>query len=191
MSEPAIYDDGNVKLEAAVENELIWLRQSDIAKIFGKERSVITRHINHILKDKEVDEKSNVQIMHIANSDKPVKFYSLDIVLAVGYRTNSAKAIQFRRWATKVLKAYLLKGYALDRERLQKEKLRELEQTIAAVYLVVLFLHKNDILYRENGEARIIDNALAALTLLVATSNPEHKEIIIRLIMNMLVDELG
>ena len=133
MSELAIYDDGNVKLEAAVENESIWLRQSDIAKIFGKERSVITRHINNILKDKEVDEKSIVQKMHIANSDKPVKFYSLDIVLAVGYRTNSAKAIKFRRWATKILKEYLLKGYALDRERLQKEKLRELEQTIAAI----------------------------------------------------------
>ncbi len=64
MSELAIYDDGNVKFEAAVENESIWLRQSDIAKIFGKDRSVITRHINNILNDKEVDEKSNVQKMH-------------------------------------------------------------------------------------------------------------------------------
>ncbi len=133
MSEIVIYNDGALKLEATLEQESIWLTQSDIAKIFGKDRTVVTRHINNILKDQEVDEKSNVQKMHIANSDKPVKFYSLDIVLAVGYRTNSSKAIKFRRWATTILKEYLLKGYALDQEKLKKEKLAELERTIETI----------------------------------------------------------
>lgn len=90
MSDIVIYENGNVELKATVEGDTIWLRQNQIAEIFEKERTVVTRHINNILKDKEVDEKSNVQKIHIANSDKPVKFYSLDIVLAVGYRTNSS-----------------------------------------------------------------------------------------------------
>jgi hypothetical protein len=73
-----MYEDGTVALSATVENETIWLNQKQIAELFGKDRTVITRHINNILKDKEVDEKSNVQKMHFANSDKPVKLYSLD-----------------------------------------------------------------------------------------------------------------
>ena len=78
MSEIVIYEDGNIELKTTVENETIWLSQKQIAKLFGKDRTVITRHINNILRDKEVDEKSNVQKMHFANSDKPVKLYSLD-----------------------------------------------------------------------------------------------------------------
>jgi len=320
MSEIVIYEDGNVELKTTVESESIWLKQNEIAKLFDKDRTVITRHINNILKDNEVDEKSNVQKMHIANSDKPVKFYSLDIVLAVGYRTNSAKAIKFRQWATTILKDYIIKGYTLNQKRIKEDKLQELEQTISLIkqglenkelslqeakgfveivsnyakswallqgydeqsleevsqtcetrfvldydeaneaiaelkrtliakgeatklfgqekagefkgnllniyqtfggvellpsveqkaanllyyvikghpfndgnkrigaYLFILFLHKNGILYKTNGEAKINDNALASLALLVATSAPEQKDIIIKLVMNMLVE---
>ena len=77
------------KLEVHFKGETVWLRQDEIAKLFGKERSVITKHINKIFSDKEVNKKNNVQFLHIANSDKPVSFYSLDVILAVGYRTNS------------------------------------------------------------------------------------------------------
>ncbi len=121
-----------VELSVRFEKETVWLRQEEIAKLYGKERSVITKHINKIFKDKEVDKKSNVQFLHIAGSDKPVAFYSLDVILAVGYRTNSARAIHFRRWATKVLKNYLLKGYALNQKRLleAKERFKELQGTI-------------------------------------------------------------
>jgi len=121
--------DGEIRIEARFDGETVWLRQDEIAFLFGKDRSVITRHINKILKDKEVDEKSNVQKMHFANSDKPVKLYSLDIVLAVGYRTNSSKAIKFRQWATKVLKDYVLKGYALNQKRL-KQNFEEFQKEI-------------------------------------------------------------
>ncbi len=130
MSDIVIYEDGNVELKATVESESIWLNQKQIVELFGKDQSVISRHINNIFKDKEIEEKSNMQKMHIANSDKPVKFYSLDIVLAVGYRTNSAKSIKFRQWATKVLKDYIIKGYALNQKRLQEQKLQELEDTL-------------------------------------------------------------
>ena len=120
MSEIMIYEDGNIELPISFDEENFWLRQSEISQLFGKDRTVITRHINKILKDNEVDEKSNVQKMHIANSDKPVKFYSLDIVLAVGYRTNSSKAIKFRQWASKILKEYLIQGYSLNQKCLQQ-----------------------------------------------------------------------
>jgi len=133
MSEIVIYEDGNVELKATVKSESIWLNQKQIVELFNKDQSVISRHINNIFKDKEVEEKSNMQKMHIANSDKPVKFYSLDIVLAVGYRTNSAKAIKFRQWATRVLKDYIIKGYTLNQEKIKEEKLQELEQTISLI----------------------------------------------------------
>ena len=109
---------GKIEFRGDFRRETIWGTQKQVAEVFGIDRSVVTKHINKILKDREVDEKSNVQKMHIANSDKPVKFYSLDIILAVGYRANSARAIEFRKWATKVLKQHLIEGYTINKKRL-------------------------------------------------------------------------
>lgn len=124
---------GEAELRVRFEKETVWLRQNEIAELFGKERTVITKHVNNIFKDKEVDRKSNVQKMHFANSDKPVEFYSLDVILAVGYRTNSSKAIHFRKWATGILKRYLLHGYAINEKRLleARNKFGELQETIS------------------------------------------------------------
>ena len=122
-----------VELKVRFKNESVWLRQNEIALLFGKERSVITKHINKIFADKEIDKKTNVQKMHIPNSDKPVEFYSLDMILAVGYRANSSRAIHFRQWATKVLKQYLIKGYAINEKRLleAQNKFNELREAVA------------------------------------------------------------
>ena len=106
--------NGAIALKGDVVKETIWATQAQIADIFDIDRSVVTKHIGVILKNKEVDEKSNVQKMHIANSDKPVAFYSLDLILAVGYRANSARAIQFRQWATKVLRQFVTRGYTIN-----------------------------------------------------------------------------
>ncbi|MCK4978757.1 MAG: virulence RhuM family protein [Candidatus Delongbacteria bacterium] len=125
-----IYQSGEVELKVAVRNQTIWLRQNEISKLLEKDRSVITRHINNILKDREVDKISNVQKMHFANSDKPVKLYSLDVILAVGYGTNSAKAIKFRQWSTKVLKDYILNGYAINGDRITHQRFKELEYEV-------------------------------------------------------------
>ncbi len=156
--EIVIYKTSKNEIEISVrfEKETVWLKQDEIAKLFGKERSVITKHINKIFKDKEVDKKSNVQFLHIAGSDKPVAFYSLDVILAVGYRTNSARAIHFRRWATKVLKNYLLKGYALNQRRLLevKEKFKELQNAIT-------FLQEKSIHQLLTGQEKEILNLLA------------------------------
>ncbi len=111
--------DGNVSVDIVMENETVWVTQNDLSRIFEKDQSVISRHIANIFQEGEVDKESNMQKMHIANSAKPVEFYSLDIVLAVGYRTNSAKAVEFRKWATERLKEYIIKGFTMDDERLK------------------------------------------------------------------------
>lgn len=307
-----------IEVEARFEGETVWLKQEEIARLYGKDRSVITKHINKIFADKEVDKKSNVHFLHIAHSDKPVAFYNLDVILAVGYRTNSARAIHFRRWATNVLKNYLIKGYAVNQKRIlqARNQLQELQGTISflqekakhelltgqeqeilnllahyaktltlleqydkerlslikkgkskfilkyeevikviqgvkkeliakgeasdlfgqengekfqgilgniyqtfgkkelypsleekaahllyfvikdhpfvdgnkriASFLFVYFLDKNDFLYRKTGEKKINDNALTALALLIAVSDPKEKDKLIRILTNLL-----
>ena len=331
MSDIVIYEDGSLVLETTVEDETVWLNQKQMEELFGRERSVISKHIRNIFKEDELDEKVVCAkfahtTMHGAMKGKTqiknIKYYNLDVVISVGYRVKSKRGTQFRIWANSVLKEYIIKGYALNKERLQEQKLEELNQTIQLIkqgldnkelsvteakgfveivsdyakswallqgydeqslqevmehteqkfvlgydealeaivelksvlmkkgdatvlfgqekagefkgnllniyqsfggvdllpsteqkaanllyyivkghpfndgnkrigaYLFILFLHKNGILHKESGEPKINDNALAALTLLVATSMPEQKEIIIRLIMNMLVEKI-
>ncbi len=112
--------DGAIKLRFDDNQETIWATQSNLCLLYGKDQSVISRHIKNIFKDKEVSKRSNMQKKHIANSDKPIIFYGLDIILAVGYRTNSAKAIIFRKWATKILKQHITKGYTVNKKVLKK-----------------------------------------------------------------------
>ena len=110
-------EDGKIKIDVRFESETVWLTQSQMCVLFGRERSVITKHVNNIFEEKELDENSNVQILHIANSDKPVKFYNLDVIISVGYRVKSQQGTQFRIWATQRLKEYIIKGFALNDER--------------------------------------------------------------------------
>lgn len=118
-NEIIIFNNQEVKLEVNMQDETVWLTQAQMAQLFSKDRTVITRHINNIFKEKELEEKSNVQKMHIPNSDKPVAFYSLDVIISVGYRVKSQNGIVFRRWANKILKDYMIKGYAVNERRLQ------------------------------------------------------------------------
>lgn len=115
-------NSGSIEVRTDAKNATVWLTQADLSSIFEKDQSVISRHLKNIFKDGEVEEKSNMQKMHIANSDKPVTFYSLDIVLAVGYRTNSAKAIKFRKWATQILKQHITQGYTINQKVLENNK---------------------------------------------------------------------
>lgn len=116
-----IYSDenGDVKVNVMLINNDLWLTQELIAELFGKARNTITGHIKNIFEEGELEEKSNVEKVDIAGSDKPVKIYNLNVIIAVGYRVNSKKATQFRIWATKVLKEYITKGFVLDDERLK------------------------------------------------------------------------
>lgn len=115
-------EDGSVSVQVILdkENDTIWTTQRGMADLFEVNISSISRHIGNIFESGELEEKSNLQKLQIANSDKPVAYYNLNVIIAVGYRVNSYKATQFRIWATKVLKEYLVKGFALDDERLKK-----------------------------------------------------------------------
>ena len=111
--------EGAIKLEVRVENETVWLTQAQMGKLFERERSVIAKHIGNIFKEKELDEKSNVQILHNTLSKyKPITIYSLDVIISVGYRVKSIQGTRFRQWANQVLKDHLLKGYSLNHRML-------------------------------------------------------------------------
>ena len=109
-------DDKTIQFEVRIEDDTVWLTQAQMVDLFGRDRTVITKHINNIFKESELVEKSNVHFLHNANSDKPVKLYSPDVIISVGYRIKSSRGTQFRIWANKVLKNYLLKGYAVRQE---------------------------------------------------------------------------
>lgn len=114
---------GAIELKGDFSHETFWATQAQIAEVFNSERSVITKHIRNILKDKELNEKEVcAKFAHTADDGKTytVQFYNLDIILAVGYRTNSLRAIEFRKWATKTLRNYIVEGFVVDKKRIAK-----------------------------------------------------------------------
>ena len=117
--------DKEISLSVPVDGEMVWLNQSQMTDLFNVDRSVITRHVNNIFKEEELIKKSNVQKMHIANSDRPVQFYSLDVIISVGYRVKSKRGTEFRQWANSVLKQYIIEEYAINEKRL-----KALERTV-------------------------------------------------------------
>lgn len=308
-------DLGHVSLEVTLEHETLWLNQSQMAELFGTKQPAISKHLSNTFKSGELDKNSVHSILeYTANDGKTYEtsFYNLDAVLSVGYRVNSKNATQFRIWASKILKEYLIKGYALNHQRINAQSLNELTATMELVlksietkelssneakglldiinnyaktwallqgydsdalhalqgtlfgrfildydeakeaiqalkkdlmakgdatelfgnekagefkgallniyqtfggidlqaanllyyvikdhafsdgnkrigsFLFILFLHKNSIAYKSNSEPKINDNALVSLALLVAASEPSQKELMVKLIVNLL-----
>ena len=298
--------DKEISLRVPIIGETVWLTQTQMTDLFHVDRSVITRHINNVFKENELCKESNVQKMHIANSDKPVQFDSLEVIVSVGYRVKSHRGVEFRQWANGVLKRYIIQGYAINEKRMEalektvdiqtkmlasvldvemRDVLRavnlytdaltlldrydhqslekpnghrpvyrityedccrmvssmedtfqsevfgiekedgKVEGILAAVYqnvfggdvypsfeekaanllyfmikdhpyadgckriaasLFLEFLDRNQYLYKEKGEKRISDGALVAITLMVAESAPAEKDVMVKLIMNLL-----
>jgi len=157
-------DDGSIKLEVEHHDGTVWLTQAQISQLYGRERSVITKHIKNIFEENEVEQKSNVQNMHIANSDKPVLLYSLDVILAVGYRTKSPRATQFRQWATSILHEYLQKGFAMNDDLLKQaggggyfdellSRIRDIRASEKVFYRKVLDIYATSIDYDSKAES--------------------------------------
>jgi prophage maintenance system killer protein len=311
--------DGKTSIEVKLEGETVWLSLNQIAGLFSRDKSVVSRHISNIFKEKELDKGSVVAKNATTGSDGKtyqVEYYNLDVIISVGYRVKSQSGTQFRLWANKILKDYLTKGYAIDKKRFEEQssKLEDLKQTVkilgnviankklnsdeatgllqivtdytyaldvldqydhqkleiqgttskelfritypaamtaikglkdkfggsalfgnekddsfqgslAAIYqtfaaqdlypsveekaanllyfviknhsfsdgnkriaafLFVWFLEKNNILYRLDGSKRIADNALVALTLMIAESKPEEKDMMIKVVVNLI-----
>jgi len=139
-------EDGLTKIEVTFEGDTVWLTQEQMAQLFQRERSVITKHIKNVFDEGELDEKSNVQNLHIANSDKTVKFYSLNTIISVGYRVKSLRGTQFRIWATSILKALIMTHMPkLRRLSLQPYKISRKKGAITFVLVTHLcVLQKND-----------------------------------------------
>jgi len=122
--------DGGARVDVRLERDTVWLTQQQMAELFGRERSVVTKHLRNVFIEGELDQESNVQTLHIAGSDKPVGFYNLDVIISVGYRVKSTQGTRFRQWATRVLREHLVQGYTFNQTRLAERGLLEARQTL-------------------------------------------------------------
>ena len=135
MNELAFFETGSGSIEVRIEHESVWLSQEQMARLFERERSVITKHLRNVFRDEElVEESVCAKFAQTAGDGKTyqTRFFNLDAILSVGYRVNSKRGVQFRQWASRILKDYLVRGYALDRQRLEHNA-RELEAALQLV----------------------------------------------------------
>ena len=121
--------DGSIQLNVKLENETVWLSANQMAILFDRDAKTIRKHINNVFADGELVKESNTHFLRVANSDKPVPFYNLDVIISVGYRVKSQQGVQFRRWATTILKQYLIKGYAIN-QQIKLERYNELKDVV-------------------------------------------------------------
>ena len=183
--------DDSIKIDVRLENETVWLTQEQMSVLFNRDRSVITKHINNIFSEKELFEESNVHFLHIANSDKPVKFYNLDVVISVGYRVKSQQGTQFRIWATQKLKEYIIKGFTLNDERFKtgssmnyfnelQERIREIRLSERFFYQKIKDLYTTSIDYNPKDDRTIMFFKVVQNKLLWAISKQTAAELVYR-----------
>ena len=125
-------EDGKTQLDVKLEGETVWLSARQMAELFNKEESNIRRHVNNVFKEAELKRENNVHFLHVNGVKKPVPYYTLDIIISVGYRVHSQRGVRFRQWANSVLKQYLVKGYAIN-ENIRKQQIAELRQLVQVV----------------------------------------------------------
>ena len=122
-------EDGQTQIEVRLENETVWLRTNEMSKLFDREESNIRRHIINVFEEGELPRENNVHFLHVNGVKKPVPFYNLDVIISVGYRVKSQRGVQFRQWANKILKEFLIKGYVVN-ERIHHRQIVELRQLV-------------------------------------------------------------
>ena len=122
--------DGGVRVDVRLDHETVWLTQAQMVDLFGRDQSVVSRHLRNVFVEGELPSEGNMQKMHIASVDKPITLYSLDAIISVGYRVNSKRGVQFRQWATRVLREHLVQGYTFNQTRLAERGLLEARQTL-------------------------------------------------------------
>lgn len=193
-NEVILYKDGELELpvEVAPDKETVWLKVEEMAKLFDRDRSVIQRHIRNIFKENELEESSTcAKFAQVQNEgdrsiERTFNYYNLDMIISVGYRVKSPRGIAFRKWATSILKEYIVQGYAVNAKRLNVlNKVVEIQSNIIVASIFLYFLNKNNLLFKNNKKI-ISDSTLVAISLLLAESKPEEKEIMINVIMNFL-----
>jgi len=155
--------DGKARVEVRFEDENVWLTQTQMSELFERDQSVISKHIKNVFSEGELDEKSNMQNLHTAISDKPVVLYSLDVIISVGYRVKSLRGTQFRIWATEHLKEYMIKGFTMDDIRLKQggyrsryfeellQRIRDIRSSERMLYQKVTDIYATSIDYRKDS----------------------------------------
>jgi hypothetical protein len=168
LQEIVIYqtDDGAVQIDVLMGNETVWLSTSQMTMLFEREESNIRRHIINIFKEGELPKENNVHFLHVNGIKKPVPFYSLDVIISVGYRVKSLRGTQFRIWATKRLNEYIRKGFTLDDNRLKNlggggywkeliERIRDIRSSEKVFYRQVLDIYATSIDYNPKADISI------------------------------------
>ena len=159
-------EDEKISVDVRIEEDTVWLSQEQMAVLFERDRSVIVKHIANLFSEGELEEKSNVQFLHIPNSDKPVKFYNLNVIISVGYRVKSQRGTQFRIWATKRLNEYIRKGFTMDDDRLKNlggggywkellQRIRDIRASEKVFYRQVLDIYSTSIDYDSKATVSI------------------------------------
>ena len=175
-NEIVIYQpDETIKLDVRLGNDTVWLSQAQMCELFQRERSVITKHINNVFSENECCEKNNMQVIHNIINKRPLTLYSLDVIISVGYRVKSVRGVQFRRWATKVLKDHLLNGYSLNSRLDQMEdrferKFLEHDEKIEGIQQRVDFFVKTSLPPRQGifYEGQVFDADVFATKLILS-----------------------
>jgi prophage antirepressor-like protein len=131
-----VFQDGEIELKVSIEKESIWLKAEDIATLFEVNRPAIVKHIGNIYKTDELEENLTCSILEQVAKDgkkRKIKFYNLDMIISVGYRVNSKRATNFRRWATQVLKQYIYNGYAINAQKITVDRFLNLEKDVRSI----------------------------------------------------------
>ena len=142
-------EDGQTQVDVRMENETVWLTINQMAMLFDREESNIRRHVINVFKEGELDRENNVHFLHVNGVKKPVPYYNLDVIISVGYRVKSQRGVKFRQWANRILKQYLVKGYAVN-DRLRRDQLGELRQLVQVVGRT---LQSQDVTATTDGQA--------------------------------------
>lgn len=162
--------DGSIQIDVKMEQETVWLSQQQMAELFGVDRTVVVKHIRNIFKDEELKESSTCAIFAQVRNEgrrvvsREIPFYNLDMIISVGYRVNSKNATQFRIWATKVIKDYMIQGYAINEKRIKEvqAKYDELKDVVKVLgrTIVQQEIFSND---QQQGLLKVITDYVYAL----------------------------
>ena len=144
-----IYNDGELELDVSVRDETVWLNQNQICELFGRDKSVISRHIKNIFKDGELEHSSTVAKNATVQFEggreilREIEYYNLDAIISVGYRVKSQKGVRFRQWATSVLKAYIVNGYVINGDKITNDRFVSLENEVKNLKSQVEYISKS------------------------------------------------
>lgn len=157
--------DGQIQLDVKLDNDTVWLTQAQMAQLFGKDQSVIARHIKNAFSEGEIDEISNMQILHNTQYKyRPTAIYNLDVIISVGYRVKSIQGVAFRKWANRVLKEYLIKGYAIN-QNIKLERYQELKDVVKLMSRAISMQEKVS-MNEYDGLIKVIGDYVYALDIL-------------------------